>query len=244
MILNPPLITFVVPCMGRLEHLRRTLPLLARQPQTEVVVVDYSDPDQCGNWVENPAQSWPNVRVARYPGQQHFNLSRARNVGAKMCRTKYIGFIDADMTLLDHSAAGGSTFMGLIKAGLDERYFIRFCEWRSGHSGFLICWYPAFIYAGGYPAKTDGLLYDGPDMEGYGFDDGYMKAALEKIGLQERSIEMSLGSHLDHSQVSRVAHYSEANKDIGVTHPRNADQANAYLAHWKPYPLFGCNNQG
>lgn len=237
MTLNPPIVTFVVPCMGRLDHLKRTLPLLVAQPQCEVVVVDYSCPQRCGDWVEEPAQSYPNCRVARAPGHQFFNLSRARNVGASLCRTKYIAFIDADMILREN-------FVADIKPLLDERYFIRFCAWQSGYSGFVICWYPAFVYTGGYPAQTPGWGYIGPNMEGYGFDDGYMKMALEKIGVQERSIQMELATHLHHEQPSRVAHYSDADKDISITHPRNSDMAKAYLARWNPYPLFGCNHQG
>ena len=235
--LHSPLITFVVPVMGRFEHLKRTLPPLAKQPQAEIIVVDYSCPQNSGNWVEEPSQSWSNVRVARYPGQKHFNLSRARNIGSRMCQTKYIAFIDADMILAER-------FTEAIKPALDERYFIRFSQWRSGHSGFLICWYAAFLYAGGYPAKTGGLGYSGPDMEGYGFDDGYMKMALEKIGVQERSISIELAQHLDHHQPSRVQHYSEENKDIGLTQPRNCAIAQDYLSKWNPYPLFGNNNQG
>lgn len=233
--LHSPLITFIMPCMGRLAHLKHTLPLLAKQPRTEIIVVDYSDPEGCGDWAIR--QAWPNVRAVRYPGQKHFSLSRARNIGAQMCQTRYIGFIDADVILAEN-------FTVAIAPALSIEHFIVFAQWQSGFSGFLICWYPAFLYAGGYPAKTPGVLYSGADMDGYGFDDGYMRMALEKVGVQPRYIEMSLASHLDHDQSSRVSNYAEKDQDISVTQPRNASIAQDYLTRWNPYPLFGCNSQG
>lgn len=241
--LNPPVITFVVPCMGRLEHLKHTLPLLAQQPCSEVIVVDYSDPDHCAEWIEHPSQSWSNVRAVRYPGQPFFNLSRARNIGASHCQTKYIAFIDADVILKGDKELN-IWFTDLIAPALDERYYICFNKWQCGHSGFLLCWYPAFIYAGGYPAKTPGWGYSGEDMEGYGFDDGYMRMALRKIGVQERKVTTDLAEHIQHSQVTRVSHYAQKDSSIEITQPRNSELAKNYLAKWNPYPLFGCNNQG
>jgi glycosyltransferase involved in cell wall biosynthesis len=224
--------------MGRLDHLKRTLPMLAQQPVCEVVVVDYSCPQNTADWVEAPAQSWPNVRAVRYPGQKFFNLSRARNIGAKHCRTKYIAFIDADLILCGNKEEG-NWFTENVSVALGEQYFIRFNKWQCGHSGFLLCWYPAFVYSGGYPAKTEGWGYAGPDIEGYGWEDGYMRIALRKIGLQDRPISIELAQHLDHDQVSRVAHYSERDKDIGETHPRNCELARAYLEKFNPWPMFG-----
>ena len=86
-------ITFVTTCRGRLRHLRETLPTFVRQPDAAVVVVDYSCPEACGDWVE---ANFPHVEVVRSPDSPRFELSRARNLGAARVRSPWICFIDAD----------------------------------------------------------------------------------------------------------------------------------------------------
>ncbi|HNH34373.1 MAG TPA: hypothetical protein PK375_00580, partial [Rhodocyclaceae bacterium] len=68
----PPSIAFIVTCMGRLTHLRESLPRLATQPASECILVDFSCPEGCGAWAET---HHPAVRVVRVPGQEHFNLA-------------------------------------------------------------------------------------------------------------------------------------------------------------------------
>ena len=46
-----PLMSAIVTCKGRLEHLKQTLPLLMAMPDSEVIVVDYDCPDRSGDWV-------------------------------------------------------------------------------------------------------------------------------------------------------------------------------------------------
>src|SRR5260370_11681104 len=41
-----PRLSVVVPCKGRLQHLRRSLPTFVAQPDSEVIVVDYDCPDK------------------------------------------------------------------------------------------------------------------------------------------------------------------------------------------------------
>src|SRR5262249_23829435 len=49
---DAPRVWFITTCMGRLAALRRSLPTLCGQPNSRVVVVDYSCPEQAGAWVE------------------------------------------------------------------------------------------------------------------------------------------------------------------------------------------------
>lgn len=91
-----PFVSFIVTCMGRLGHLRASLPRLAAQGDSECILVDYSCPDGCGAWAE---AEFPAVRVVRVPGQQTFNLARARNAGAAAARTPWLCFVDADVVV-------------------------------------------------------------------------------------------------------------------------------------------------
>lgn len=94
----PPGVTIVVPCKGRLAHLRESLPrLLAQETRrdTWILVVDYGDPDRCFDWVA--AQRHPRLGALRVrDGVAEFNLSRARNCGACAAAHELIAFADAD----------------------------------------------------------------------------------------------------------------------------------------------------
>src|SRR5262245_54418958 len=90
----PAALTLVTCCMGRLAHLRQSLPAMAAQPNCSCVVVDYSCPEQCGDWV---AEAFPQVTVVRVPGRASYSPSAARNRGAAAADTPWFCFIDADV---------------------------------------------------------------------------------------------------------------------------------------------------
>ena len=74
---------FVTTCMGRLAALRQSLgPMVAQGGSC--IVVEYSCPESAGDWVEANHKA---ARVIRVPGQDRFNASAARNVGAA-CRRR------------------------------------------------------------------------------------------------------------------------------------------------------------
>ena len=89
-------LTFIVPCKGRLDHLRASLPRLDAQPNCDVVVVDSRCPDGAADWA---AQAFPRTRVVRLDDGGKFNLSRCRNAGLKVCKTPWVCFIDADVVI-------------------------------------------------------------------------------------------------------------------------------------------------
>lgn len=90
-------LSIITTCKGRLDHLRYTLPLFAGQHgvEHEVIVVDYSDPDECHRWIA--CQPQRNIRAVCVPDRPHFNLSHARNCGARIARGGVLVFLDADV---------------------------------------------------------------------------------------------------------------------------------------------------
>ena len=87
------LISFIVTCKGRLDHLKQSLPALVNQKVSEVILVDYSCEDFCGDWAN---KNYPSVVVVRVPGESYFSLSRARNIGAARASGNILAFVDAD----------------------------------------------------------------------------------------------------------------------------------------------------
>ncbi|HEY4997615.1 MAG TPA: glycosyltransferase, partial [Usitatibacter sp.] len=134
-------LAYVTTCMGRLEHLKQSLPRAAGQPDVSCVVVDYSCPDRAGNWVE---QHFPGVKVVRIEGETRFNASRARNAGAAAAGdVEWLGFFDADI-LLDES------FAKVVLPTLRRGSFYRSDAVTRQSWGSVICRRDDFIAAGRY----------------------------------------------------------------------------------------------
>ena len=63
-----PKYSIVTTCMGRLDHLKESLPAMLAQPDSEVIVVDYSCPQGTGDYV---AKHFPAARVVRVEGREN-----------------------------------------------------------------------------------------------------------------------------------------------------------------------------
>src|SRR5476649_2313793 len=107
---DPSKICFVIPCKGRLAHLRESLPRVAAQ--APCIVVDYDCPENSGDWVN---AHHPEVAVVRIRNEPGFNLARARNLGAAETRADWIVFLDADVVPSPHFAEAVSA---LLRDGL------------------------------------------------------------------------------------------------------------------------------
>jgi hypothetical protein len=86
-------IRFITTCKGRLTHIQETLPLLWEQAKQDIILVDYSCPQNSGEWVE---KNYPQVHIVRVDSTG-FNVSDARNQGAHDLNCDFICFIDADV---------------------------------------------------------------------------------------------------------------------------------------------------
>lgn len=91
-----PKYTIVTTCKNRLDHLKSTLPGFLAFEDAEVIVVDYNCPQGTGDFV---SENYPAARVVRVTDDEGFNISRARNVGARQATGEYLFFIDADIKI-------------------------------------------------------------------------------------------------------------------------------------------------
>jgi len=93
--MNKYTINFVTTCKGRLHHVKETLPLLSKQAEKEIILVDYSCPQNTAEWV---AENYKYVNLIKVQSNG-FNISHARNQGAKKVNSDFICFIDADVII-------------------------------------------------------------------------------------------------------------------------------------------------
>jgi len=96
-----PGLSFITVCKGRLEHLRKTLPSLAAQPNSETIVVDYDCPDGTAEYV---LTHYPTVRVVKVKHRPEFNNWEGRNLGATAATGNILAFIDADTVLSNRAS--------------------------------------------------------------------------------------------------------------------------------------------
>ncbi len=189
------ILTFVVVCKGRLEHLRRTLPKLERQPHTRTILVDARCPDGAAGWA---TANCPGVKVIRLDDQGAFNLCRARNVGLAACETPWVCFIDADVVLADDFAAQ-------VAPDLRPGRFHRFAFFPDRYDLAGTC----------IVATDDARAIEGYDevMVGWGGEDFDLYSRLVIRGVAQVVLDNSaIDTVIDHGDELRIAH--TASKDL------------------------------
>lgn len=151
---STPTFSFITTCKGRLHHLQQTLPLLAAQKDSEVIVVDYGCPQQTGDWVE---QHYPQVKVVRMTDDSGFRITRARNAGARASKAPWLIFIDADIRLV-----------GDLPAWLKSRLAPGKYFWPNGDNfnlyGTCACYRKDFEGIGGYDEVLVGWGREDKDL--------------------------------------------------------------------------------
>jgi glycosyltransferase involved in cell wall biosynthesis len=145
-------ISLITTCKGRLGHLKQSLPAFVQSGAEQIIVVDYSCPDNTQDWVR---ENFPKVTIVAVTDRPYFNPSDARNSGAKFARGDYLLFVDADV-LISHC------FVQRLPASPPK--LIRFVTQpnRKGIAGSCLVQTAAFDEVGGY----DTLL-----GERYGYED-------------------------------------------------------------------------
>jgi glycosyltransferase involved in cell wall biosynthesis len=189
--MNPPKLSIVVPCKGRLQYLRRSLPTFIEQSESEVIVVDGDCPDKTGGWVTT---NFPAVRVVALTGAPYFNLSRARNVGAREARASWILFCDADNLL-------ASSYSAELFSRVSPGSFLRTLrETRFGirtHNVPLACETHTFWSLGGFDDA----------FQGWGVEDREFVDRLTRSGIREVLFPAHLVATLPHGNAERSGFY-------------------------------------
>jgi glycosyltransferase involved in cell wall biosynthesis len=190
-------ICFITTCRGRLANLKQSLPTFVCQPNTSCVVVDYDCPEEAADWV---ADAFPQVRIVRVKGREHFEVARARNLGAEAAESPWLCFVDADVQL---DARFADTVRPLLQTGRHFRPQPRLTEtW-----GTCICQRDEFRRVEGY----DDVL------QGWGCEDDDFYARLQILGNEPASFPGELLKSIGHEPELRVVHYRVKNQWLSAT---------------------------
>ena len=167
------------------------MPTFVAQPDSEVIVVDYDCPDKTRDWV---AAIFPQARVVAITGAPYFNLSRARNIGAREAGADWIVFCDADNLLaLSFSEE-------LFKRVSRGSYLRTLRATRFGimtHNVPLACETATFRSVGGYDDAFDG----------WGVEDREFIDRLNRSGIRDVVGPADLVETLRHGNAERTTFY-------------------------------------
>ncbi len=207
-----PRITFTTICMGRLHHLKETLPQnLADNrdyPNLEFLLLNYGGRDGLDEWVRTEMKEHlESGRLVYYhsPEQQRFRCAHAKNMAMRLATGELLCNVDADNRTGHH-------FAFHVAQRLQEYDFLVGCLYPNdrldlycdqGTAGRIAVRRPAFYDAGGFDEV----------MLGWGYDDLDFYERLKALGYRGASIDGRFLNCIPHSDAERAAHTGV--EDIG-----------------------------
>jgi hypothetical protein len=177
------------------------LPTFVEQSESEVIVVDYDCPDRTKDWV---AVHFPTVRIAIVTEAPIFNLSSARNVGARLARAPWLAFCDADNLLAPLFA---SEILARMVPGTYLRTLRNTPLGSRKHWIPLVCEAATFWAVGGYDDA----------FRGWGPEDQELIDRLERSGTKEVHSTAALVETLPHGNAARSTYYENTIDVSAVT---------------------------
>ncbi len=210
---DPPFISFIIPCKGRLAHLKETLPALVGQEGAEIIVVDYDCPDQTAQWLQ---EHHPQCVAIAVTDKSTFNISDARNIGLKAARGTWLFFLDADIVL-------STDLVSKLRDQLSERHFYLLERFRHlGAYGSVLVTRAATDKVGAWDSRYVG--YGGEDYDFFqrltyaGLSMGFLRG--EPAGMIPHSREERTRFHsVSKSQsLSTARLYGAAKRDLIKIH--------------------------
>ncbi len=217
-----PKISFTTVCMGRLDHLKQTLPQNiadnADYPEVEFVLLDYSDREGLEDWVRTEmAEHLESGRLVyyRHPGQEVFRIAHAKNMAMRLATGEFLCNVDADNFTGHHFAFHIAErlqhcdfLLGCLTVGtqLDS-----YCDQGMAGRVALARW--LFYRSGGFDEE----------VTGWGYDDIDFYQRLRAMGYRGETIESRFLRCLAHGDAERAAHTGPI--DIGGTMRANEGTA-------------------
>jgi glycosyltransferase involved in cell wall biosynthesis len=190
--MTAPHLSFVTVCKGRLAHLEQTLPLLAEQPDTEAIVVDYGCPQGTRSWVRG---RFPGAKVVTVDDDPGFCVARGRNLGAAAASAPRLCFVDADVRLREG-------FSSWAREHARPGHYYRALPATEDVWGTCLCFAKDFAGAGGYDEA----------FRGWGGEDDDLYLRLEDAGCLAAGFPAELAEPISHGDTTRLAQYEIKDK--------------------------------
>jgi hypothetical protein len=196
---SDPYLSLCITCMGRTDHLSHTMPenIAAAEGQAvEFVLLNYSSPDSCDEWVCQTLKhemASGIVTYYRYDGATRFHHAHAKNLAHRLARGLVVCNVDAD----NYIGQGFVTY--LMNAFLTHPdSFFRAVPAYEGIFGRLAFFKSDFFRLGGYDESL---------KHGWGWEDVDIIYRAKAFGLREMFIEdLAFLRFISHDDSERVKH--------------------------------------
>lgn len=175
-------------------------------PNARVILVDFSCPQNTGNWAE---ANYPDVCVVRVPNKKYFHISEARNAGANAGTGEWLFFLDADMHI------DPNKFESDVRPLLTDSELIRFkLADMSDVCGQCLCQRSLFNQLAGYDEV----------FQGWGREDRDFYDRASMLEAKTQMVANTAISSIKHDDNMRVENQEiqsrEANQLIGNLYGR------------------------
>lgn len=225
-----PKISFGTTCMGRLYHLKETLPKNVEDnkdyPNVEFVILDYNSADNLGAWVRtNFSQLIEQKRLSYYRTEDpaFFRMAHSKNVVCRLATGDIVCNLDAD------------NFTG---PGLAAELARRFNE---GPRRLVVCgdWQVVRGSQGRVAIRREqflGLRGYNENFQGYGYEDLDFINRCRALGFTVQHLDAAHLQVIQHSDEERRKNYDQENKKLKRQLKNNsiAAEANLALGHLLP----------
>lgn len=194
------MISIIIPCKNRLNHLLKTYALTRRlQGEYEVIIVDYNCPMDTMGYFHRAYPDNPKLKMVRAEvGHEEWNLSHARNIGFLRSIGETLLFIDADT---------------MLKPDFLTHHVLKEGEFYSG----------SWLYASGccMLSRKDFIEVKGYNevVQGWGTEDFELYKRLKNIGLTQVHFNEKLYKNIPHPDKIRNQYHGK--KDIHETNHQN-----------------------
>jgi glycosyltransferase involved in cell wall biosynthesis len=188
-------ISIITTCKSRLHHLKQVLDTWVKFKPYEIIVVNVDSPDGLESYLLDnyPAVKITNLKI------NGFNISAARNHGARIAKGDYLFFVDADIHITADLHRWFDSYM------LNNSYAVRFMENKNDgihEQGTVLVSKENFLKVEGYDEI----------FSGYGGEDHDFYEKLHHLGCKKIEFPKFFIKSLDHSDAERLEHYSIKNK--------------------------------
>jgi glycosyltransferase involved in cell wall biosynthesis len=97
-----PYFSIIMPTYNRAFCIENAINSLLNQTYTnwELVIIDDGSTDNTRNLIKNKYKNYLKNRKIKYKRIKHKGVSQARNIALKLCKNKWIGYLDSDNSLL------------------------------------------------------------------------------------------------------------------------------------------------
>jgi GT2 family glycosyltransferase len=204
--------------MGRLAHLRQTLPLVVAEFE-QAILVDFSCPEHSGRWAKQ--RFGAAIDVVEVPGQSRFHKTRALNAGARRAAelgSAWLLFLDSDTLVAPGLLAACAQRAVAGQFVLGDRH-----GWSRLESltGVLLVARADFEGLGGYDES----------FANYGFEDVEMRCRLRLRGnLAVADLPTGLCRGMPHGDELRTKFY--ASKNRSASEKKNFAKLRALVRRW------------